>query len=337
MLSKTGLANCLAALIVGVSLFPCFAAASESTAAGSWTRRTTGTMTGLRSVYFLDETRGWAVGGAGTLLSTQDGGQTWQLARRFSDDTLWDVYFSDAQTGWLLAERNIHRLKTNDDLRSYLLQTKDGGATWTRANLFGLDPGLLLVRLAFTDKTVGRVFGEYGTLYVSGAEQGLWAAQAVPTKRLLLGGTFFDNARGWLVGAGATLLQTIDGGETWREQKVAGVENVRLNAITFAGEQHGWAVGAGGLIISTKNGGRTWQAQTAPTGADLSDVKFIDEREGWAVGAGGTILHTVDGGTHWSVEPSGTTHPLARVFFHKQSRRGCAVGFGGTVVTYTPA
>lgn len=322
-------------IIIAVSLLS--VATAEATAAGSWTRRSAGTMTGLRSVYFLDEAKGWAVGGAGTLLSTQDGGQTWQTARRFSEDVLWDVYFADAQNGWLLAERSIHKLKTNDDLRSYLLQTKDGGATWTRANLFGLDPGVLLLRLVFADKSVGRVFGEYGTLYVSGAEPALWTAQAVPTKRLLLGGAFLDHARGWLVGAGATLLQTIDGGETWREQKVTGIENLRLNAITFVGEQHGWAVGAGGTIISTNNGGRRWETQTSPNGEDLFDVKFVDASEGWAVGAGGTILHTTDGGKQWATERSGTTHPLSRVFFHPSSRRGCAVGFGGTIVTYSPA
>lgn len=337
MLRKICLVGRLAALFVGVFLSPVLAVATQSDGAGTWTRRSAGTMTGLRSVYFLDEAKGWAVGGAGTLLSTTDGGQTWRVNRRSSEDTLWDVYFTDAQTGWLLAERNIYKLKTNDEPRSYLLRTKDGGATWTRTNLFGLDPGVLLVRFVFTDKAIGHIFGEYGTLYVSGAEEGMWTAQAVPTRRLLLGGTFFDDARGWLVGAGATLLQTDDAGETWKEQKIAGVENTRLNAITFVDERHGWAVGAEGTIISTKNGGKKWEAQTSPNGEDLFDVKFIDEHEGWAVGAAGTILHTSDGGSRWSVERSGTTHPLSRIFFHKASRRGCAVGFGGTIITYAPA
>lgn len=293
-------------------------------------------MTGLRSVYFLDDMRGWAAGGAGTLLATGDGGQTWQVKRRSSEDTLWDVYFADVQTGWLLAERSIHKLKTNDEARSYILQTKDGGATWTRLNLFGLDPGMLLVRFAFADKAIGYVFGEYGTFYASSSGEELWSARAVPTRRLLLGGSFTDAKSGWLVGAGATLLQTIDGGETWREHQIAELENARLNAIVFVDEQHGWAVGAGGLVIRTTNGGKKWETQTSPNGEDLFDVKFIGKSEGWAVGANGTILHTIDGGVKWVVERSGTTHPLARLFFSESSRRGCAVGFGGTILTYAP-
>ncbi|MEJ7616724.1 MAG: YCF48-related protein [Pyrinomonadaceae bacterium] len=310
--------------------------AARPTAVGNWTKRSAGTMTGLRSVYFLDDMRGWAAGGAGTLLTTSDGGQTWQIKRRWSGDILWDVYFADAQTGWLLAERSIHNLKTNEETRSYVLHTKDGGATWTRLNLFGLDPGMLLVRFAFAGKAMGYVFGEYGTLYASSGGEELWSARAVPTRRLLLGGSFIDGGRGWLVGAGATLLQTIDGGESWREHKIAELENARLNAVVFVDERHGWAVGAGGTIVRTADGGKKWETQTSANGEDLFDVKFIDKSEGWAVGANGTILHTIDGGVRWFTERSGTGHPLARLFFNESSRRGCAVGFGGTILTYAP-
>ena len=31
----------------------------------------------LRSVFFLDQARGWAVGANGTILATQDGGRHW--------------------------------------------------------------------------------------------------------------------------------------------------------------------------------------------------------------------------------------------------------------------
>ncbi len=255
---------------------------------------------------------------------------------------MWDVYFADSKTGWLLAERSIHKLKTNDETRSYILKTKDGGATWTRLNLAGLDPGMLLVRFIFTNKAIGYVFGEYGMLYISSAvssssgEEELWSAQGLPTRRLLLGGSFNDAGRGWLVGAGATLLHTVDAGETWREQKIAELENIRLNAITFVNERHGWAVGAGGLIVKTIDGGKKWERQTSPHNKDQYDVKFVDESEGWAVGANGTIVHTTDGGAKWLTEESGTTHPLSRVFFSASSRRGCAVGFGGTIITYSP-
>jgi photosystem II stability/assembly factor-like uncharacterized protein len=64
-------------------------------------------------------------------------------------------------------------------------------------------------------------------------------------------------------------------------------------------------------------------------------VKFLDEFEGWAVGAQGTLIHTTDGGAHWTVERSGTTHALERICFAGHTR-GWLVGFGGTILSYTP-
>ncbi|HEY1066806.1 MAG TPA: YCF48-related protein, partial [Pirellulales bacterium] len=47
----------------------------------SWQWLPTGWTTPLNALTFLDERRGWAVGALGAILSTQDGGQTWQVQR----------------------------------------------------------------------------------------------------------------------------------------------------------------------------------------------------------------------------------------------------------------
>jgi photosystem II stability/assembly factor-like uncharacterized protein len=149
---------------------------------------------------------------------------------------------------------------------------------------------------------------------------------------LLLGGTFLNSERGWLVGANATILQTVDGGETWHACAVMDEARVRFTAVSFVDARRGWAVGAQGRIFATRDGGRTWSVQTSNVEADLLDVKFTSASEGWACGAEGTLLHTSDGGAHWTIEPSGTTHPLERLSFTGTS--GWAVGFGGTIITY---
>ncbi|MGH9902024.1 MAG: WD40/YVTN/BNR-like repeat-containing protein [Pyrinomonadaceae bacterium] len=321
-----------------------------------WTRQHSGTMAWLRSVYFLDAETGWAVGGKGTLLATSDGGKNWKAMPRPTEDALRDVYFFDARTGWLVCERNIYLLKTNDEARAYLLKTTDGGATWARVEAAGADVDARLVRVVFADSERGWVFGEAGALYATEDGGATWARQRVPTRHLLLGGTFLDPQRGWLVGAGATLLHTADGGATWRaggiERNAAIVHDstapastpspaapsggTRLNAVSFVDARRGWAVGAGGAVFTTDNGGRSWRAQESNTEADLLDVKFFDETEGWAVGVGGTVLHTADGGRRWQALASGTKHPLERVCFAGRNR-GWAVGFGGTIIAYGPA
>lgn len=290
-------------------------------------------MAWLHSIYFLDAQRGWAVGGNGALLVTVDGGTSWRMQRRPTDDALRDVYFADAQNGWLVCERAAYQLPTKENPHTYLMSTADGGASWKRVNMSGVDVDARLVRALFAPSGRGWTFGEAGALYVT-RDYGLtWARQRVPTRHLLLGGALLDAERVWLVGAGATILQTADGGETWHACAVMDETRVRFTAVSFVDGRRGWAVGAEGRIFSTRDGGRTWRAQVSNVEADLLDVKFTSASEGWACGAEGTLLHTSDGGALWTIEPSGTTHPLERLCFITGAR-GWAVGFGGTIINY---
>lgn len=338
---------CLLTLTGG--LLPGHARAASSV----WTKQPAGTMAWLRAVHFFDEARGWAVGGRGVLLSTIDGGKHWQVRRRPTEDNLLDVYFTKAATGWLVCEPSIYESKTKDEPRSYLLQTTNGGETWTRVRPTGPDVYVRIVRIIFADEMHGWVFGELGALYTTADGGATWTPQPLPTRHLLLGGAFLDAAQGWLVGAGATLLRTNDHGLTWRAGEIEMTDGAagqvtaathspvttrgaaRLHAVSFPNARRGWAVGAKGQIFTTANGGRTWHAQTSTVVADLFDVKFFDEQEGWVAGADGTLLHTTDGGLHWRAESSGTTHPLERLAFMGRTR-GWAVGFGGTILAYTP-
>ncbi|MCA1636376.1 MAG: hypothetical protein LC802_22470 [Acidobacteria bacterium] len=183
---------------------------------GAWARQKSGTLAWLHAVYFVDERHGWAVGGKGALLATEDGGVHWEVRRAPVEDTLNDIFFTDERTGWVVCERSIYLLKTKDERRSYLLKTEDGGASWRRVEVAGTDVDARLVRVRFAGRERGWVFGEMGALYATTDGGVSWERQRVPTRHLLLGGTFLDAQQGWLVGAGATLLQTSDGGETWR-------------------------------------------------------------------------------------------------------------------------
>jgi photosystem II stability/assembly factor-like uncharacterized protein len=292
-------------------------------------------MAWLRSIYFLDQNRGWVAGSNGTLLQTTDGGLTWRKVASLTKDTLHDVYFADQKTGWLLAERDVFKLQTDDEPRSYLLQTEDGGISWRRIFLKS-ETNSRLLRLAFADAQRGWVFGETGVVFVTRDGGAQWTRQALPTKHLLLGGAFNNYANLLLVGAGATIMQTKDGGMTWQRALLRDAATARFTAASSAGGNLGWVVGMSGSIYTTADGGRNWYGQRSNVDADLFDVKFIDAAEGWAVGSDGVLLHTTDGGAHWTLVTSGTSHVLQRLFFTDRNH-GWAVGFGGTILRYGQA
>jgi photosystem II stability/assembly factor-like uncharacterized protein len=335
----------------------------------SWKKQQTGTFAWLHSVFFVDESAGWAVGGKGALLATTDGGEHWELRRRPVEDTLHEIVFTGERTGWIVCERSVFAPMAKDESVSYLLKTSDGGESWARVDVTrGEDVDIKLAGLRFADAEHGWVYGEQGVLYATSDGGATWSRQRVPTRHLLLGSAFADAERGWLSGGGLTLLRTEDGGENWRagtlyipispaaqpaaaptratvkslEAKSSEVPpraaaalpaSLRLNAVFFAGAEFGWAVGANGVIYFTADGGRAWQPQESGVRADLYDVKFVDTLEGWAVGGEGTILHTKDGGRVWTQERRTTDHTLESLFFVGR-KRAWAVGFGGTVVTF---
>jgi photosystem II stability/assembly factor-like uncharacterized protein len=325
------ISSCL--LLALLLLFPNFTALSQNE---DWVRQSVGSLAWLYSIYFLDSNQGWVVGSRGTILATHDGGKTWNVRARPTDDLLRDIYFADELNGWLVCERNLYDLKSLDEPRTYLMNTADGGLSWKRVNITGADVDARLIRAIFSKSGHAWVFGEGGMIYKTHDLGANWVRLAVPTRNLLLGGTFIDNERGWVVGAGATILQTADGGKSWQLSRLAGATGTRFFAVSFVDDRLGWAVGSGGRVFRTVNGGRTWQEQASQVSADLLDVKFLDAQEGWAVGTEGTVIYTTDGGLHWSLQSSPTSHRLERLFFVDR-KRGWAVGFGGTLIAYERA
>lgn len=322
-------------LVFKISLIFCLLSPAAATA-GEWRKQPSGTLAWLHAIYFLDAKHGWIAGSNGTLLSTTDGGATWNAAAKFSEDNFRDVFFTDEKNGWLLAERDVFKLKSAGDARSILLRTIDGGATWERTGVFptGKNASPQFTRLLVSeDRATVWAIGELGSLYRLENNQ-IWQKQAPPTRFLLRGGAIFNQNEAVLIGSGATILHTADGGEVWREARVFEAENARFNSVFFATRSLGWAVGASGRIFASADGGKSWRGQSSPVAADLFDVSFVTPNEGWATGDGGALLHTTNSGNTWTAEKINLTHRLERIVFIGRTR-GFAVGFGGTILAYT--
>lgn len=109
----------------------------------------------LRSVYFIDETTGWAVGGDsnGWILNTTDGGATWSFQLFVIFHVFTSVQFTDRYAGWAVGDYG------------YIFETTDGGAHWTRQTTVFPDR---YNGVYFTNHHTGWVVGAHGAILRTG-------------------------------------------------------------------------------------------------------------------------------------------------------------------------
>ena len=302
---------------------------SVQNARADWTKQKSNTLAWLRDVYFLNERVGWIVGSGGTFLATIDGGATWTQNNNFSRDNFRQVYFSDALNGWLLGENDA--FAPGKDAPSYLLKTIDGGANWERVEINN-PQRRRITKIFFTKHEAGVAVGENGAMFAVDDEKKEWKPQTSPVRYLLFDGVFNGERGGVVVGAGGSILFTEDSGQNWTKAAVFGAADAKLNAVFFINQRDGWTVGANGAIFQTFNGGKIWREQQSHVSADLKSVCFRSTADGWAVGNDATILHTTTAGNVWTRVATDARHNLEKVTF--AGKKGWAVGFGGTILSY---
>lgn len=270
----------------------------------------------LQAVFFRDDTFGWICGESGTILSTTDGGRSWQRQDSGTDTWLNALYFKDRERGWACGEKGT------------ILWTTDGGQNWKRQSS-GADAGL--EALYFTNRESGWACGENGTILRTTDGGRTWQPQASGVDAQLYAIHFTDAKQGWACGIEGTILSTANGGQTWQRQ-TSGTETW-LYALYFVDMNRGWACGKSGTILSTIDGGRSWQDQASGTDAWMKTLYFSDRKRGWACGVGGTILRTTDGGRSWQRQASGAENGLEALYFTDRERGWACGGYGTILLT----
>jgi photosystem II stability/assembly factor-like uncharacterized protein len=233
---------------------------------------------------FIDGGRGWALvhqgvaaGSEGvTLLSTSDGGRTWQEVARSDPQNptagglpfgglKQGIAFADEMTGWLVASQPVPG-------KVPLYVTRDGGRTWQEQPLE--------------------------------LPKGWEGAEAVPSAPI-----FFGPMEGALpvsvVGErnGIVLYRTKDGGRTWSVLSWPS-DGWTQKAVAVLSVDEVWALGEGTnggipVLYHTRDGGDTRSGLKADLPArDVRHLQFSGER-GWAL-ADGAIFRTEDGGQTWT-------------------------------------
>ena len=283
----------------------------------------------INNIHFVDDQIAWAVGEAGHIFHTTNGGKTWERQLGEQLDDFRDVLFLNDHQGWIAGDNGL------------LLETQDGGGTWTTLNSRSRQR-LIGVHFPSLDPKWGWAMRRDGTvLYTTDGEN--WSAGETPMRP----GFFEDDpprsfsinevmfkqfSEGWAAGSDGQIIHNQDGGPIWTPQRTSTGKN--LYGIDMKHAPLGWAVGDDGIVQRTINGGGYWKFHETNTGYSLYDVSFITKRKGWAVGAYGIILRTTGGGFKWEPLSSGVTADLYSVTALSKDEI-YAVGSKGTILHST--
>ncbi|MGH9226940.1 MAG: WD40/YVTN/BNR-like repeat-containing protein [Acidimicrobiales bacterium] len=201
----------------------------------------------FRGVSFPQAEVGWVLGPSGAILSTTNGGQSWQV-------------FAERRFGQLRAVTAVDSLHVQavgasgfakDGIPFVTIASADGGRTWEpRLGKFkdDVDP-LNFSGVSFVDEMRGFAVGNEGRI-VATSDGGLtWSLQRAGSVESLSSVSFTDAKRGVAVGEvqfttgeqKSVVFATDDGGRTWVSRLPAGTE--QLHAVDFADRNTAYAVG----------------------------------------------------------------------------------------------
>lgn len=320
----------------------------------------------LLAVWFANRNRGWAVGTAGTLVSTDDGGRTWIREPIRSVGDLRDVYFAETETGWILGENGL-LVRTTDgglnwdewgnvgsdveavhfvDVRTGVavgaggvFKTTDGGLNWTRVWEMPAAIGGRLLDVRFVDQDVGWAVGEPGYVLKTVDAGTSWSVQplsiGIDSSLVALHSVRFDDALvGRLagrIGDRAVVFESADGGVTWR-LAYGGAPGL-ISALEVTADGRALAVGASGLLLHETPAG--WELLGRPADEELVDIHFVTSRRGWAVGGfasdeKGVLYQSSNGGATWERRVVSDSTLFDAHFI--DDRTGWAVGDHGTLL-----
>jgi photosystem II stability/assembly factor-like uncharacterized protein len=159
----------------------------------------------LSDIYFLNDKEGWAVGEAGIILHTSDGGVTWRPQGGGMEGILLTaVHFVDSDNGWAVGGKLLSK---EFFIESIILHTSDGGKTWIPQES-GTEK--MLGAVYFVNAEQGWVVGANGTILHTTDGGKTWTPQDSGTTANLYDISYDGEGNIWIVGDFGTVLRYTD-------------------------------------------------------------------------------------------------------------------------------
>lgn len=261
----------------------------------------------------------WVAGYYGTILYSGDRGDTWEIQKSNTKESLYALIFPDNKTGWVVGSKGT------------ILHTGNRGKKWEK-QVCPTDENLLDV--FFISPTTGWISGTFGTVLhtVNGGKT--WTDQSIDEDLDIYSVCFVDQNNGWVVGEYGCIYHTNDGGTTWTSQvspieiTMESGESQCLFKVRFKDPKCGMAVGIDGQILYTENGGIGWDLLPTSFSNHLFDLSVKMERF-FITGSKG-FMAVYLGNTFYSFN-SGSNRDLVGIDFGEQGL-AISVGASGTLL-----
>lgn len=223
-----------------------------------------------------------AVGEMSIILLSDDNGQTWRQAKAVPTSVmLTNVRFVSANTGWAVGHSGV------------VLKTVDSGETWVR-QLDGKQAAQIEASAAEAAvlknvETGARRQRDAQRMVTEGAD------------KPFLDVHFFDEQRGFIIGAYGLVFSTADGGKTWASL-VGQIDNPKsrhLYSIASAGNDL-LITGEQGMLYRVSDAGQRFTAVPSPYPGTLFGALAVPGANTLIFGLRGNAFRSPDQGVTWS-------------------------------------
>ena len=225
-----------------------------------------------------------AVGAGGLILTSADGGATWQRQEIPSWPSFLDITScSDGLFAALAFEGEVWL-------------SDDGGLTWSQSKLT-TEEAPQAIQCDPADNLW--VVGSFSTVSISRDGGANWEVSSRDEDMIYTDIQFFDERTAYIAGEFGSLLKTADAGATW-ESMPPMPDEFYPQSMYFEDMNKGWIAGLGGVVLETSNGGQSWQIQATGSLVTLYTLAKINGHV-LVVGGEGTLFR-YDGGKWMPVD-----------------------------------
>jgi len=283
------------------------------TTSAQWTSVETGTTNDFCSICQGDDNRLCCSGLNGTIILSDDAGESWYPASIGTNETVYHISML-GQTGYAVADEGA------------VFNSSDNGLSWSEVYNTGSKLRCLFV-LSPSRFYFG---GQYELLWE--ANHGSWN----PIPYITGPGYWFrdihfpDGQSGYAVGDGGRAYKTPNSGYGWFLMNTQ-TDN-HLQGVYFPSPDTGYCVGFGSTILKTTDGGINWQNIYSGTANNFRSAFFHTNDCGFVSGEEGTILRTEDGGQTWITEETDITQTLKEFCYIPEMDRLLVCGFEGIIL-----